>query len=267
MSDNLRLYRNFSIGTLADLIILDTRQRDRDLTDVYYNTDFVASIKDDERRSMMGLEQEDWTYNQLKASKARNAKWRVIAQQVIFSHLNEPSDSFPVDLDAWDGYTANRNRMLNTIASLNDTNNIVLAGDSHVNWVFDMHYPQSPSVNGTFNQTYGPFGMELAGTAVSSPSPFGRNLTTARYEATARRAVNENDNLLFADGSYRGYFQLNLSPAQAAATFFAAPDLRTRNSREIQGPSFVLRDGAGRVSMPSNRTVAYGILRNATTTG
>ncbi len=35
MDDNLRIWRSFSIGSLADLLILDTRQYDRSITDLY----------------------------------------------------------------------------------------------------------------------------------------------------------------------------------------------------------------------------------------
>lgn len=36
MDDNLRIWRSFSIGTLFDLIMLDTRQYDRSITDLYW---------------------------------------------------------------------------------------------------------------------------------------------------------------------------------------------------------------------------------------
>lgn len=36
MDDNLRIWRSFSIGSLFDLIMLDTRQYDRSITDLYW---------------------------------------------------------------------------------------------------------------------------------------------------------------------------------------------------------------------------------------
>lgn len=39
MDDNLRVWRSFQLGNLLDLIILDTRQYDRSITDVYDNTE------------------------------------------------------------------------------------------------------------------------------------------------------------------------------------------------------------------------------------
>ena len=47
MDDNLRIWRSFSIGTLLDLIMLDTRHYDRSITDLYWNTHYVHQISDD----------------------------------------------------------------------------------------------------------------------------------------------------------------------------------------------------------------------------
>jgi len=58
MDDNLRIWRNFEIGDLMDLIMLDTRQYDRSITDLYWNTDYVHSISNDAGRSLMGPRQE-----------------------------------------------------------------------------------------------------------------------------------------------------------------------------------------------------------------
>ncbi|KAK7683869.1 hypothetical protein QCA50_013247 [Cerrena zonata] len=41
-------------------------------------------------------------------------------------------------LDAWDGYRANRNRILNHLYDNHIDNTIVLSGDSHANWVSDL---------------------------------------------------------------------------------------------------------------------------------
>lgn len=89
MDDNLRIWRSFSIGTLFDLIMLDTRHYDRSITDLYWNTDYIHEISDDTGRSMMGSRQENWFYNQLSASQARGAQWRLIGSQTVFSRQNE----------------------------------------------------------------------------------------------------------------------------------------------------------------------------------
>lgn len=44
MDDNLRIWRTFSIGDLFDLIMLDTRQYDRSITDIYTNTGYIHNV-------------------------------------------------------------------------------------------------------------------------------------------------------------------------------------------------------------------------------
>jgi alkaline phosphatase D len=53
MDDNLRIWRSFSIGKLFDLVMLDTRNYDRSITDLYWNTDYVHEISNDAGRSLM----------------------------------------------------------------------------------------------------------------------------------------------------------------------------------------------------------------------
>jgi phosphodiesterase/alkaline phosphatase D-like protein len=81
MDDNLRIWRNFQLGNLVDIIMLDTRQYDRSITDLYWNTPYIKAISNDAGRSMMGSRQENWFYNSLVESKERGAEWRIIGSQ------------------------------------------------------------------------------------------------------------------------------------------------------------------------------------------
>lgn len=107
MDDTLRIWRSFSIGNLVDLIMLDTRQYDRDITDLYWNTDYIHAISNDAGRSLMGPRQENWFYDSLKTSATRGATWRLIGSQIVFARLNE-SEAYgndnPLNYDSWDGY-------------------------------------------------------------------------------------------------------------------------------------------------------------------
>jgi alkaline phosphatase D len=47
MDDNLRIWRNFKMGKLFDLIMLDTRNYDRSITTLNWNDDYIADLKDD----------------------------------------------------------------------------------------------------------------------------------------------------------------------------------------------------------------------------
>lgn len=106
--------------------------------------------------------------------------------------------------------------------------------------------------------------MELANTGVTSPSPYGKNLTTEAANNITSDLLDINPHLLYADASYHGYFELQVSPSQANATYYAAPDILTRNSRELTGPEFILLNGTGKIEYPYNRgqPAAYGSLRS-----
>ena len=85
LDDNLRVWRSFKLGNLVDLIILDTRNYDRSITSLGWNDAYIELIRNEASRSLMGSRQENWFYRQLSESAGRNATWRIIGSQVIFS--------------------------------------------------------------------------------------------------------------------------------------------------------------------------------------
>lgn len=89
MDDGLRIWRNFSIGSVLDLIMLDTRNYDRSITDLYWNTDYIRDISNEASRTLLGQRQENWFYNQLSSSKERGATWRVIGNQLSKSTIKD----------------------------------------------------------------------------------------------------------------------------------------------------------------------------------
>lgn len=119
---------------------------------------------------MMGSRQENWLYNQLTESHQRGATWRLIGSQTVFSRQNlslVSGNENPLNYDAWDGYQSNRNRTFQHLYENNITNNIVMAGDSHMSWVSDLIWLDEHPYNESTGA--GSVGVEFAGTAVSSP--------------------------------------------------------------------------------------------------
>ncbi|EJU00869.1 hypothetical protein DACRYDRAFT_80307 [Dacryopinax primogenitus] len=250
--DKLRIWHNIQFGKLFDLTLLDTRQYERDITDLYYNTDYVGTLSSTEdSRSLMGKDQEDWLYSTLDTSVQRGATWRIVGQQIVFGALNytglEPGTTF--DFDAWDGYRANRNRVLSHLYDNSIDNVVVLSGDSHANWVFESSLPKALGKNST--DTRGQL-VEFAGTAVSSPSPFGQTLPANMSAAISQYLVAANPDLLWSEGFYRGYFELHISAHNVTANYFAIPDILTRNSNEFQSGSFVVLEGTNQILRPAS---------------
>lgn len=81
MDDNLRIWRDFHLGSLFHLIMPDTRIP-RDITDLMWNTDYVGKISNDTGRSAMGSRQENWFYRTLKTSSERGDAWRIVGSQI-----------------------------------------------------------------------------------------------------------------------------------------------------------------------------------------
>lgn len=89
MDDNLRIWRNFQLGNLVDLIMLDTRHYDRSITDLYDNTGYIYDIKNDAGRTLMGSRQESWLQRNLIES---DAHWRIVGSQIgIFPFILSPT--------------------------------------------------------------------------------------------------------------------------------------------------------------------------------
>lgn len=169
----------------------------------------------------MGPRQENWFYSQLINSKAT---WRVVGSQTVFSRINESiayGNVDPLDYDAWDGYQANRNRTFQTLYSHNISNNIVISGDSHANWVSDLVWLDEHNYDS--NTGSGSIGVEFAGTAVTSPSPYGHNITVAKANNASHLLIDSNRELQWSEIYYRGYFELQIGHDSVNASYFGLP--------------------------------------------
>ena len=267
MDDNLRIWRSFSIGTLFDLIMLDTRHYDRSITDLYWNTHYIHEISQDTGRSLMGSRQENWFYNQLSASASRGAAWRIIGSQTVFSRQNESivyGTTDPLDYDAWDGYQGNRNRTFQHLYENNITNNIVLSGDSHMSWVSDLIWLDDKTYDPATGA--GAIGVEFAGSAVSSPCPYGQNITQASADNYSTWLVQHNDELQWQDVYYRGYYELSVSYEAVSAKYFGIPSLVQQLPYEVSLGNFTVLSGANALQRPvGGGVVASGALKNGQT--
>ncbi|KAJ3786798.1 PhoD-like phosphatase-domain-containing protein [Lentinula aff. detonsa] len=257
VNDKLRIWRNFEIGKLLDLTMLDTRQYDRDITDLYYNT-VINTLAAFPNRSLMGFEQEKWFFNTLSQSQNRGAIWRVVGQQIVFTQLNE---SGVFDLDAWDGYRANRERVLNYLYENEINNTIVLSGDSHANWVSDLAHPNDST---TYNPLsgQGAIGVEFAGTAVTSGSSFGTNIAPAAADVKSQEYVAANLDLQWSEGSYRGFFTLTIDPNTLNATYYAMRNITFANLDGFASANFVVKAGENKLSRPvAGGSTLAGVLK------
>ena len=128
LDSQLRIYRRFEFGKLFDLNMLDTRIFGREKLD--------AAASNEPERQLLGLEQENWLYLNMKEGKRREAKWQILGQQVILAPFKGASATNSGDI--WNGYASARDRLLDFIEDNNIENTVVLTGDYHASFAFDV---------------------------------------------------------------------------------------------------------------------------------
>lgn len=128
---SIQVYRTFSFGTLAEMIVTDERlYRDgppcgSNLIGQRYFSPGCAEMHDSSR-TMLGLSQRQWFLNQLTSTKAT---WKLWANEVMLMQLKLAFAY--VDLDQWDGYQSERNLILNAVKHGKIKNFVALTGDLH----------------------------------------------------------------------------------------------------------------------------------------
>jgi alkaline phosphatase D len=233
----IRLYRSFRFGDLSDLIMLDTRA----LRDQQADGRDAATLADP-RRSIFGADQEAWFFDQLRTSQRADTRWRLLGQQVLFSPLSLPG--FPVQRpDVWDGYPAQRTRVLDVIERDKISNVVVLTGDIHSSWALDVaRDPWGKGYDAASGA--GSLAVELVTPAVSSP-PF---FASASQADAAKMLLPLARHLKYLEGEHRGYILLDISRDRLQADWYHVPGVDKRSVEESKAASFVCEHGSSRLA-------------------
>lgn len=264
------LWESYEIGDLATLFRPETRLTARSrsgyLQEVLRNQPdraaALAAFRDgpwqDPARTLMGPEQEAWLADGLRRSVGRRAKWQVIAQQVIMGTLAAPPETqawlgpeatsnfrgfvanavdagrsgLPFNHDDWNGYPQARRRLLQSALD-SDSNLVVLSGDSHNAWAFDLDLDGHAA------------GIEIAGTSVTSPGNES-DFTNVAPAEMVRATVERNPQLKWANLHQRGYATLTLTPERAIAEWLFLDTIRQRSTRIAARHRMTAARGANR---------------------
>ena len=123
----------------------------------------------------------------------------------------------PYNLDAWDGYAAER-EMLYAILRKVDKKVVVLAGDTHNAWASDL-----------YNQSGAHVGLELATSSVSSPGlEKYLNIPLAQlqqFELAFRTLIDE---LNYCNLNQRGYLTVHFTAQQMQANWVFVNTIKDR---------------------------------------
>ncbi|QLH21368.1 alkaline phosphatase [Streptomyces sp. Rer75] len=223
---DMRLYRRFHYGRLAQFDILDTRQY-RSNQAYGDGWQYPGPESEDPSRTLTGATQERWLLDGFRRS---TATWNVLPQQVTFSQRkNTTADRSKLSMDSWDGYPASRSRVLDGVQQAGIDNLIVLTGDVHVHYAFDI----KKDYNNPSSQT---LGVEFVGTSVTS----GKD--GADKPANWSTYMAANPHMKFYNGR-RGYVTVTLDGDQARADYKTVSAVTTPGAPLTTAASFVSEAG------------------------
>lgn len=253
-----RLNRVYDFGSIASLIVIETRLTGRD-AQLSYEEDmpmladgtpdleaFERDVLGNPARSMMGFAQEAWFADALRKSRERNMQWQVIANQTVMARMRTPDFmtilspdivqpaiaaggyvadwlrrsalGLPAGLDSWDGYAAARTRLYDSALAA-DANLVVLSGDSHMFWANDLHHPGSEAF----------VGVEFATGSITSPGGYGYISDTPEFYDTVERAlVQKNPDVRHANVHDHGFIHLTLTRDDVRARYISVSTITDR---------------------------------------
>lgn len=231
--ESAELYRSFSFGSLADVIMLDERLAGRspEITDIN-NPDLNKK-----ERSMLGANQLQWFENNLKSSKAT---WKIIGNQVIFSdvYFEGVVPKMQRNLDSWDGFLIEKKKIVDFITQNKISDIIITSGDTHGSWAIEA------AVNIT--KKYSPFAIELGTTSISSANG-DEYKSSDSVKITEQALLKLNPHIKYVNDRDHGYLLLTLYPAKGKAEWFYVESLRTPETKEYLGKKYFIAKGVSRL--------------------
>jgi alkaline phosphatase D len=211
-NDPERIYRTFRYGDLIELMMLDTRYEGRN------EQVSVGQQNADTNRTILGTVQRDWLLNQMDATTAR---WKVLGQQVMMAPLRVAGQA--VNMDQWDGYPADRDRVQDHVMANNINNFVVLTGDIHTAWANDL--PQT-GVNYNSNTGAGSVGVEFVCSSVTSG-----NAELALLNGVGVPVIKLlNPHMKYIDLVNHGYTIIDINKTRTQGDYYSVSDITVPSS-------------------------------------
>ena len=143
--DPFRIWRSVRLGPLAELLLLDTRLAGREAPVAGRRP--VVGVR---RRDRALLDPEQWRWLEGELAGESEARWTLLASQVVVApihllaaggavgrRLGAVGGGVIVNSGQWDGYPAERERLLGLLARRRGAT-LVLSGDLHSSWVSEL---------------------------------------------------------------------------------------------------------------------------------
>ncbi|MDP9841847.1 alkaline phosphatase D family protein [Streptosporangium lutulentum] len=223
---SMRIHRRVDWGPLARFHLLDTRQ----FRDDQACEDGLRSGCDDRLatgRTLLGEDQRRWLLDGLASS---DAHWNLVGQQVLMAQRDSKvGPGTEVSMDSWDGYAAERTRLLTGFRDSGATNPVVLTGDAHMHHAADLKLdfddPDSPRV-----------AVELVTSSIASDGDGYRD------KGRMAETIEENPHISYLD-QRRGYIVCRVTPEELRADFRTLDYISRRGAPAKTGARFTVPSG------------------------
>jgi alkaline phosphatase D len=215
--NRLRMHDRVQIGDLIELNLLDTRQyRDAlSCTRVERYLSEQCDRVDEQGRSMLGREQEEWLSNGFGGS---GAVWNALVQGTMLAPFDfAAGERARYDKDGWDNYIGNRRRLLRMIDERRPANPVSLGGNIHAYYAGVVHADP-------YDAASRPLLTEFITTSVSATGG-----SDERYAAT-RAQFSENAFARFFENRFRGYTLFDVTPRECRAALRVVDDVTRMDS-------------------------------------
>ncbi|MDW8096408.1 MAG: alkaline phosphatase D family protein [Aquificaceae bacterium] len=230
----VKIYRDFNLGRLGKLIVLDERSyRERPPCDKRFG---AKGCPEQEKTSMLGREQLSWFREKLLQ---RGFKWKVVANSVQFSRSQ--TDGKFGSLDAWEGYAGERRKILQWLKEKDMKNLILLSGDRHASMVAEV--PDS------YEKPSQVLGAEFLTPALSSINAmeggwWKRDWSNyASLEELQKAEMSQNPWIKHINSiNCWGYSIITLKPDRAECTIYSV-NKNKREAEKLIDARFVYRPG------------------------
>ncbi len=233
--DRTRIYRNLNLGKLADLHMLDTRQ---------YRSEQPPNqadpAKDDPERTITGEAQMAWLKKGLTKPQAQ---WRIVGNQLMITPW-ENGEGVPFNVDAWDGYRADRDELLGHVSEAGVQNIVFLTGDIHTSWANEVPidsttYPATP-----------PVAVEMVGPSITSDNLDEITGSPSRETSVLLEAgiMADNPYVKYVELDSHGYSVVDATPERLQTDWYYISDRTDPAATQAHAASWKVDAGTNTVS-------------------
>lgn len=260
LGDGDRLFRRLTFGRLAEISMLDLRTYRSQQVETTLPSPVPSGNAEvsDPDRTITGKDQMRFLQRSLARPKPL---WKVIGNPVMITpvtfaqlphellgQVNEmagllPEDGLPYNVDQWDGYTADRRRVLRFIEDRHIQNALFITGDIHSGWAAEVPYD-------TGNYPLGGVGaVEFVCTSVTSNNLKDITGTPAHTTSTAveQTILANNRHIKYLNFDDHGFSVLDLTAKRAQMDWFVIGDRADKDTPITYSRSFLTQASTNRV--------------------